>query len=68
MAKVIIPMPKNCLECDVLKEWYGTEKNTTFVRCHAGKCKMPMLPGDLEKSNLRPAYCPIIDEELQDKK
>ena len=63
MAKLIIPMPKTCLECKILKEWYGTGKNTTLVRCHAGKCEMPMLPGDYKNSNIRPTYCPIIDEK-----
>lgn len=65
MAKVYIPMPENCLKCDILKEWYGTDRETTFVRCHAGKCEMPMLPGYYKDSKLRPTYCPAIEEELQ---
>ncbi len=65
MAKIIIPMPKNCLECDILKEWYGIDRNSTFVKCHAGKCKIPMLPGNLIKSTFRPEYCPIIEEEME---
>ena len=59
MARLIIPTPRNCLECDVLKEWYGTERRTTHVRCHAGECEMPGCPGEYEKSSVRPIYCPL---------
>ena len=59
MAKLTIPTPRNCLECDVLKEWYGTEINTTFVMCHAGKCTMFGCPGEYKTSNARPDYCPL---------
>lgn len=68
MAKLIIPMPRNCLRCDVLKEWYGTERDTTFVRCHAGKCEMSGRPGNYVQSDTRPNYCPVIEEESEDKR
>lgn len=68
MAKLIIPTPRNCLKCDVLKGWYGTVRNTTFVQCHAGKCEMPDLPGNYRKSDIRPDYCPLIIEEPESKK
>ena len=61
-AKLIIEMPPNCLHCPLIKAWYGTERNTTHVRCHAGKCEMNGLPGNYEKSNIRPDYCPLSEE------
>ena len=67
MARLTIPTPHNCLECDVLKEWYGADGQTTHVRCHAGKCEMPGLPGDYMKSSMRPDYCPldVTDDESE---
>ena len=67
MAMLFISMPKNCLKCDLIKEWYGTERKTTFVRCHAGKCEMPMYPAYYLKCNLRPKYCPIVETKLSNK-
>ena len=54
MAKLTIPTPRNCLECKVLKEWFGTERRTTHVLCHAGKCEMPGCPDEYEDSSARP--------------
>lgn len=59
MARLTIPTPRNCLECEVLKGWYGTERETTRVRCHAGECEMPGCPGEYEKNSVRPGYCPL---------
>lgn len=59
MAKLTIPTPHNCLECDVLKEWYSTKINTIFVKCHAGECTMFGCPGEYKTSNIRPDYCPL---------
>ena len=68
MAKLTIPTPNNCIECELLKEWHGTIRNTTFVRCHAGECEMPDFPGNYSRTKNRPDYCPLIDEDAEERK
>lgn len=44
VAKLTIPTPHNCLECEILKEWYGTRGGThSFtIIVAASSCKGPV--------------------------